>query len=537
MESRKTEIRIVAVFLAFLTLMLLCILRIYTVNDGEAVATARQKNMYKLKITDLRGTIFDRNLLSLTNNTKKTVAIVPPSVRAITAISTVLEGERLENTLKVLKSGKPVAVEVEKKVDCDEIIYIDTYVHNNSNLLCPQLIGYTNTENHGVTGIENAYDDILFTDESINAYFACDATGTMLGGVKAEITGDTSKIKNGVALTIDSSIQGVTKEAMKTVTSGAAVVMEIGTGKIRAMVSNPEFDVTNISESFKNENSPLVNKAIKAYNVGSAFKPCVAAATLEQKTYSSYCTFCKGSVTVGGHRFKCHKLSGHGDTNLLLALTFSCNSFFYEISQKVGANAIFNMASSLNFGNNIDIGRIVTDKGNLPTLSQLESSTALANLSIGQGSLLLSPVSILTLYEAIANGGVYHTPSVIEGTVKKGVLQSSKISAPTRVMSKQTADTIKEYLCNVLTEGTGSAAKTELCNSAGKTATAETGWKKNDRLVVNSWFCGFFPVENPKYVVTVLIEDMELNNTDGAPIFKKIADGITFLENQLETVK
>lgn len=537
MEKQKTEIRIVAVFLAFLLLMLLCVLRIYRINDGNAVSVARQNNMYKLEISSLRGTVFDKDLLPLTNNTKKTVALVPPSLRAITAISTVLEGEKLENTLKILKEGKPVAVEVEKQVSCDEITYIDAYVHNNSELLCPQLIGYTNTENHGVTGIEYAFDDLLFSEESLNAYFACDAVGNLLGGAKAEITGDTSVIKSGVALTIDNEIQTVTKEAMKSVISGAAVVMEVGTGKIRAMVSNPEFDVTNIADSFTSENSPLVNKALSSYNVGSVFKPCVAAAVLEQKKHCNFSVNCMGSVTIEGHTFKCHKSVGHGVVDICDALTFSCNSFFYEISQMTGREAIFNMASTLNFGNSIDIGRIRTDTGNLPTSSNLENNTTLANLSIGQGSLLLSPVSILTLYESIANGGVYHTPTIIEGTVKKGVLERNKDIVPTRAMSKETADTLKNYLCNVLTVGTGKEASTELCTSAGKTATAETGWKKGDRLVVNSWFCGFFPVENPKYVVNVLIEDEYLNGTSGAPIYKRIADGITFLESQQQKVK
>ncbi len=537
MQKRKTEIRIVAVFLAFLLLMLLCLLRIYSINDANAVSVARQKNMYKLEISSLRGTIFDKNLLPLTNNTKKTVAIVPPTVRAITAISTVLEGETLKNALENLKNGKPVVVEVEKQVSCDEITYIDTYVHNNSELLCPQLIGYTNTENHGVTGIEYAFDDLLFSEESLNAYFARDAVGNLLGGVKAEITGDTSVVKGGVALTIDKAIQTVTKEAMKTVTSGAAVVMEVGTGKIRAMVSNPEFDVTNIADSFTAENSPLVNKALASYNVGSVFKPCVAAAVLEQQRHSNFSVNCRGSVTIAGHTFKCHKAVGHGVVDICDALAFSCNSFFYEISQVIGKNTIYNMASTLNFGNSIDIGRIATDKGNLPLPDELDNNTTLANLSIGQGSLLLSPVSILTLYESIANGGVYHTPTIIEGSVKKGVLESNKAVAPTRAMSKETAETLKNYLCNVLTIGTGEEALTELCTSAGKTATAETGWRKGDRLIVNSWFCGFFPVENPKYVVVVLIEDEFLNGTSGAPIYKKIADGITFLENQLENVK
>ena len=97
-------------------------------------------------------------------------------------------------------------------------------------------------------------------------------------------------------------------------------------------------------------------------------------------------------------------------------------------------------------------------------------------------------------------------------------------------MSEQTADKLKQYLCNVLNEGTGTAAKPQYVLAAGKTATAETGWRKNGRLIQNSWFCGFFPAETPKYVVAVLIEDEALNGSSGAPYFKKIADKIALFK-------
>ena len=534
MKNANTGLRITLVYACTVILMFAGVMRIYSVANDEKIQTAAKNNNYRITLTDLRGTVFDRNLLPVTNKQQKILAVVMPTPRAITAIRQELYGERLESALSLLKSGKPAVVQVEREIDCDGITCVKVPVHLSQDTLCPQLIGYTDEENHGVCGIEYSFDDALYTDEKLQVLLADDGNGDLLYGAEAEIIGDTSVTDSGIALTLDTNIQAVTADAMKDIISGAAVVSEVGTGKIRAMVSMPQFDITRVSEYLNSENSPLVNRALCAYNVGSAFKPCVAAAVLEDGRFSSFTTDCTGSTDIDGHVFKCHKLSGHGTVDLKSALTYSCNVFFYEISCKVGGRAIYDMASKLSFGNKIDLGGIFTDSGSITSAQKLESNShATANLAIGQGELLLSPVSILTLYEAIANGGVYHMPSIIEGSVKRGLLSKNAAPVPTRAMSRETADTIKNYLCSVVESGTGAAAGPEKTTAAGKTATAETGWQKDGVLIQNSWFCGFFPVENPKYAVAVLIEDTQKNGTAGAPVFKKIADGITTLENSL----
>lgn len=531
---RKNEFfgkRIIFVYIAVVIAMFSTILRIYTICSDKRIKASATENCYRIKLADIRKTVFDCRLMPVTNKEKKILAVVSPIPRAITALSSALPQKELEEALSVLRQGKPAVVELDKKIECDGILCVEVYNHNSSDMICPQLIGYVNDENHGVMGIEKAYDDMLYSDEDISVLLASDGSGKLLYGAQAEIEGDVSAYNSGIALTIDSSIQSVVQNAVSSLKSGAAIVEEVGTGKIKAMVSVPQFDTTKIDEYLKSTDSPFINRALKAYNVGSAFKPCVAAAILEQGKYSDFSIDCTGSTTIDGHVFKCHKLSGHGTMNLRTALEQSCNVFFYNVSQKVSAQAIYNMASSFMFGSSINLGGISADAGSLTSLSKLKSSPhALANLSIGQGELLLSPVAMLTMYEAIANGGVYHMPSIIEGTVERGILKPAEKTAPTRVMSADTANTIKDYLSGVLSNGTGKAAKPELCSAAGKTATAETGWVKDGKLITNSWFCGFFPCENPKYVVIVMIDDLEKNGVAGAPVFQKIADGITLLE-------
>lgn len=523
--------RIIGVFLCFTMLASVCFWRVYLVGNSYVKAN-NTNNGYTLEVGRLRGTIFDCNMQPLTNSKTKIIAAISPTPRAVTAISAYLSGEELESVLNVLKSGKPAVAEVETEIDCEGIICLRIPEHVSSDTVCEHLIGYLNNENRGASGIEKAYDENLFSDEKIQIIYPSDANGNFLLGDQAEIVYNEYVTASGVSLTIDLEIQKITEKAMQDVASGAAVVMEVGSGKIRAMVSKPSFDLSNVGGYLADENSPLINRALTAYNVGSAFKPCVAAALLEKGENVYYTCECTGSAVVAGHTFKCHKLGGHATVNLASAISESCNVFFYKISALLGAESIYNMAKKLNFGSSIDVGRISTAKGSVDSLQNIKNSaTALANLSIGQGKLLLSPVSLLTLYDAIANGGVYSMPSVVEGVVNNGHIERIKKEAPTKAMSEKTAKELKQYLRGVLIDGTGASARPEHVSAAGKTATAETGWVKDGRLIQNSWFCGFFPFDNPKYVVVVLIEDEIKSGSSGAIYFKKIADSIALYKD------
>ncbi len=525
----KMGYRIIAVFLVFTIVALISFWRVYLTEIN--LPATRSNNGYVLNVGRVRGTVFDRNLLPLTNNKQCIIAAVLPTPRAITAISSILKGEELQGVLKRLQSGKPALVELTEEVECEGIICLNVY-KNSNDANASHLIGYTDSTGHGVAGVQKAYDDLLYSDDNISIFFPSDANERLLVGEQAEITYNDSVLNSGVALTIDRDIQTLCEKSMQVVKSGAAVIVEVGSGKIRAMVSKPNFNPNNIAQYLDGQDSPLVNKALSSYNVGSIFKPCVAAALLEQNIYKSFVCDCRGSVVIDNHTFACHDISGHGRVNLSDALRYSCNSFFYTVSQKIGADSIYNMARSLNFGSGFDLGRIYSPSGSIDSLSTLKSSkTSLANLSIGQGRLLLSPVSVISLYQAIADGGQYYAPTVVEGRVDGGVLIKNPSNKPTRVMSESTADSLKRYLIDAVNFGTGIKAKPELCTAAGKTATAQTGIKKQGKSIENSWFCGFFPAENPKYAVAILIEDEDKNGTTGAPIFKLIADCITDYEN------
>ena len=514
-------------FLVCIVLFFISILRIATIATTDFSQVSNTKNGIRLKISNSRGTIYDRNRVRLTNSDKKIVACVSPTPRAITAISKVLKGSDLQEVLDSLKSNKPVLCEVPEKINCDGIVC--TTVYTDDNTPSRHIIGYTDSDNKGVSGIEKAYDTLLFSENEISIFYNTDAKGRILEGIEPEITNDNRAATHGVVTTIDVNIQTIAEECAENLEKGAVIVADLQ-GKIRASVSRPSFDRNNVNIYLESESSPLLNRAINAYNVGSVFKPCVAVAGLESNK-GNFLYTCTGSCEIIDRFFKCHNLEGHGSLNLRGALAQSCNTFFYNFAFEVGGNEILKTAKALNFGQSLKLCEgIYTAQGNLPKKENLANIAHLANFSIGQGELLLSPISILTLYCAIASNGEYYLPSLVEGTIENGKYIEYDIGLPTKVFDENTAEILKEYLVSVLEEGTGKAAKPQTVTAAGKTATAQTGKYRNGREICEGWFCGFFPAENPEYVAVIFSEDDQKQTLSCGEIFSILADEITSLK-------
>lgn len=510
-------------------LFLSCVLRVTVISTSNYKEVQSTQNSLKLSVTKQRGTIFDCNLIPITNSNKKIIAAISPTPKAITAISNVLSGENLNNVLERLKYGKPILCELPKEIKCDGIACTTVYEHSNSKTPAIHLIGYTDADFKGITGIEKAYDDILYSDKEICFSYECDGKGDILNGISPKIINNTSVVANGVVTTIDINIQNIAESAANNLETGAIVIADAKTGKIRATVSKPYFDCKNVSSYLTKKDSPLLNRAINAYCVGSVFKPCIAIAGIENNL-QNFCYNCTGSCEIIDRFFKCHKRDGHGFFDLRSALAYSCNTYFFNFAFKIGKDEIYKTASSLRFGQALKLADgIYTSKGNIPQKDTLKNIAHLANFSIGQGDLLLSPISILTLYCAIASNGTYYIPSVTEGILLDGDLEKYNFGNPTRVMSEETARMIRKYLEAVLSEGTGDSAKPKKISAAGKTATAQTGKYKNGIEICQGWFCGFFPAENPKYVVTVFSEDINRQKLSCAKIFAQIADDISGL--------
>lgn len=523
--------RAVLSFFVVMLFLMSCILRVAVIANTDYSDVAYKQSLYRINISRIRGTIYDCNMVPLTNTSSRTVAAVSPTPRGIVAIGSCVNNDSLMTALDSLKNNKPAICEAERVIDSEGIAFAKVYEQTTGKASACHLIGYTDSSGHGVSGLQLAYDDFLYSEKFLSAVFTVGGNGDILSGVEPYFESDMSIINSGVVTTLDINIQNIVEAAAAKMNSGCVVVAEADSGKVRAMASVPTYELKTITESLQNSTSPMINRALSAYSVGSIFKPCVAAAALEMGKGGHYFD-CNGSLEIVDRVFRCHDLLGHGIVNLQSALAQSCNCFFYDFALQLGYQPIYKMMSSLNFGAKIKIcDNMYTPSGVSPTSNTLNNQGALANLSIGQGNLLLSPVSMLTLYLSIAGNGSYYLPSVVEKTIKDGVENSYDIGRPTRVMSADTAMILREHLKAVITNGTGADAAPTLTTAAGKTATAQTGRFYDDGTeITNSWFCGFFPADEPKYVVVVM-SDSKLN-VSTASVFAEIADGIMELKGE-----
>lgn len=528
--TRKNRKRIISSFIILLTLLFVSAVRTALISSSPALSSEVKENSYLLSIAKVRKNIFDCNGEKLTGETEVTYACMSPTSAAYLFAENNFSGEEKKRILDTLNSGKPAYGITEAETETDGVVFVKVPVRLTESTLAKHLIGYTDMSG-GVSGLEKAYEEELKTDAYVSVRYASYPDGKILVGISGETADLSSFYNSGVVTTVDKKIQSALEKAASGIKKGAAVISEIGSGKIRGIVSKPEFSVENMEESLSSSDSPFTFRALCGYNVGSAFKLCVAASAIENGK-GKFTFQCTGSTVIDGHRFYCHNKAGHGTVNLGSAVSHSCNTYFYNLGVALSGRTVRSKATVFGFGTPIKLCKnISTCSENLPAEEDMDTLGETANLSIGQGKLLASPVKMLNLYSAIASGGVYVTPTLTEGITENGVMtEFSESGKRVKAMDEKTAATLRKYLETAIKDGTGTAAKPFRTTAAGKTATAQTGIKNENGDIENSWFCGYFPADRPKYCVAVLIEDSENSEIHGAEVFSKIADEVTLFE-------
>ena len=510
-------------------LMFICGARLVAVNLKGYGYTAAQQGRFSQTIYTHRGTIFDRSLKPLTNIEGNITASVAATPQSIIALRDLLPESKYLSALERLESGKPILLELQSRISAAGITYFDTYKRYSG--LAPHIIGYLNGSGNGETGIEADWESLLASDEKTTISYSCDAYGRALGGITPTIDGAENKAAgSGIALTIDYDVQQIIEEETADLGCGAAVVLSPKGGEILAIHSFPAFNQNDPSASLSASDSPFLNRALQGYNAGSVFKTCIAAAALKMGLENSEYV-CEGKMEVDGKEFVCNKASGHGAMSLSTALAHSCNVYFYSLALSIPADKLYETAEKMGISREIKLSESIKTSGNnLPSAKELNyAKAAIANFAIGQGDIMVSPLNLAAAYSAIANGGTYYPPKLIAGIVEQGKLSPTLPQQGEQILSPEACEAIKAALALTIREGTGQGAQPEYSTAAGKTATAQTGWKKGGQSVLISWFAGFFPADNPEYVIVVMKEGGTSGSRDCAPIFKKIADRIDLL--------
>lgn len=516
-----------AITVLLIMLFCFCFLGYRTADIGSGIQTAGSLTQgIRLDIAELRGTVYDCNMKPLTNAQTVYCAVAKPTLRAMSALETELDAVVFSSVREKLSSGNPVAVAVKDETCDGEDVTVVPYPERYDGLAC-HVIGYLGYDGRGVSGIEKSFDDLLFKNGfDLYARVGANADGRVLFGEEPEICNNVFP-SAGVVLTLDRDIQKIVEEALDSsgAQCAAAVVIEVGTGAVRACASRPSFNPENISDVLNDEKSPLLNRAFQAFSVGSVFKPIVAACALEKGVGTDFSYECKGSIALNGVTFNCHKKDGHGVLDMEEALAQSCNTYFISLALEVGGDGIIGTAKDFGFGEQTAFAEsLKTRSGNLP--EKVDSKAATANLSFGQGELTATPVQICSMMATIANGGRYVKPYLVEGeTDENGRLtRISGYSERIQVISAETARILRQFLVAVVERGSGSRAKSDFVACAGKTATAQTGKTENEGEIYNAWFAGYFPADEPQYAVVVLKENGGEGAVSCAPVFKEIAE-------------
>lgn len=526
--------RILILFSFLMMTICAMIVRIYTLSEGKWLSqAATNQSTYKLEISKTRGNIYDCNMQSLVGKESTNIAAVFPSIDSSNKLCNVLNKKEREQMLTSSSYGKPFIVNLkDRTVISDDIDVFRVPIRYSDYQLAPHIIGYLDDKQNGVFGIEKSYNDYLFqAGGEIDVKYKVDAVNNILEGDKKKIDDTSYMSSKGVVLTIDSQIQEIAQRAArKNIKKGAVIVTEVPTCKLRAVVSMPDYSQNHLSDAIESSDSPLINRAFVPYNVGSIFKLVTASVALERGLNSEKVFDCEGHIDIEGKSFSCYNGCKHGKINLNDAIAYSCNSFFIEISKPLLPKDMIDFSREFGFGKSIELApNLISDAGNLPEISSLYDRMAMANFSFGQGELLGTPLQISGLINAIASGGEYRKPQLVEGLVDENLefVQKEEVSKPERVISNNTANILINAMKSSVEYGTSARGKPNNVNAAAKTATAETGILKPDgSSVIQAWYAGFYPADKPKYSIVVLVEDGIGGGESCGPAFKQIADDI-----------
>lgn len=462
------------------------------INGDAYTQSAISQRKGSISIKRNRGKIYDRNSIPLVDATASVIYLDEYG-----KIST--------------KEGRPIS---------------PVQMRYGENSLAKHLVGYVDGDGNGVCGLEKEFDCLLKTNEYKKISVSKTADGRVMPNSIFE-TESGSASSGSVTLTIDSHIQHIAENALKKRNvSGAVVVLDTQNFDVLAMASAPDYNQNNVQNYLQSDGGELVNRCLLPYNAGSIFK-CVtlAAGASAAKLRSQY--VCTGALTVEGHTFSCNAATGHGFTGARDSFAKSCNCAFYTMGQDVGGEHLVATARAFGLGERVisDISCVKDSCGNIPDSS---GTLDCINLSIGQGGILVTPLQAAKMVCIIANNGIAKEVNTIVKTTDKDGAQTifSEKTAPRQVISPVSAAYVRDCMKEAVQNGTGKVLSQNPALIAGKTGTAETGWERDGRTLVHGWFCGYFPHDNPRYAMAVLIEDGGSGSQSAAPVFGEIAEEI-----------
>ncbi|MCA0753822.1 PASTA domain-containing protein [Paenibacillus sp. N4] len=551
-------------------LFLILVSRIYyvqVVQGAEWYERAKERWSANEELVAKRGTITDRNGNMLAMDTYAyNVAVDPKLIHELDIADEVIEGlsdilgmseeamrthvtAKKENgeyvSQREVRNGgwqidKQVADQIEEFRNGlekeNKVSNVGIYMYDQLKRFYPryetasQLVGYIDKDGNAMTGVEAFFNEQL---SGKNGHITYEKDGKRVQLAEGEVDYQPAEDGQDVKLTIDGDIQNYVEEALKEIVkeyapkSATAIAADPNTMEILAMANMPEYD-PNV---YWKNNAGSYNHAVKSlYEPGSTFKIVTLAAAVQEGLFNPNEMYKSGSISIPGvpRAIRDIKREGWGTISFLEGLKYSSNVAFVKLGyERLGEEKFKEYISQFGFGQKtgIQLG------GELSGRINLRYPLEVANATFGQG-VSVTPIQQVAAVAAVANGGKLLQPQIVKEFIDPVTKTTTKVEPKVirQVISEETSRKVGEYLEQVVSDqeiGTGKNAYIEGYRVAGKTGTAQkvvgTGYA-TDKFVVS--FIGYAPVENPKIVVYIVVDEPNDPLVGGgkvaAPAFKQI---------------
>lgn len=537
------------VFFFIFVIILYKLINVQIINSAKYKIAARKQYEEKIKISPSRGLIYDRNMNVLVSNSLQYSFAVDPNMVAkpdsiANLFAKIFKKDKSEYLSKITNKSTSF-IYLERKVDVANIQGLDSADFDgliilkepkrvyNYGRLASQVLGYTNIEGVGLSGIEQSMENELAGKDGF-VIMQRDGKGQYKPNMdipkKEPVNG------NNIVLTLDVNIQKFAEEELErgvketNSISGKVIVTNVKTGEVLGMASYPSFDPNSITIA---DTAGFMNRTISdVYEPGSTFKVVAASAALEEKLMDKLSLI----NTENGHYTLASNVTME-DEHKSASMTFqqaleqSSNIGFMKISQKIGSERFYKYARDFGFGISTGIELPGENRGILKRPIDF-SPISLPYMAIGY-EVLINAMQLTEAYSAVANNGTLLKPYIIKKeTALDGqtIFENSPIEIR-QVISQNTAKLLSTLMVGVVETGTATDAKIDGMKIAGKTGTAQRviDGKHSSGSHTGS-FVGFFPADNPQFLITVILDDPKNGQFYGgkiaAPVFKRIAEKI-----------
>ena len=552
MFFKKINSRMKVLLLIFVSLLLLIIIKVFYVQVFEYKKLySLSKDLWSrdLPVEANRGLILDRNGVVLADNlTTTSLVLVPNQIKdkkdtttKLAQILNVSYDEMYKHVNKktsierVHPEGRRLSYEIADKISNLKLpgVYLvkeSKRYYPYGNLLSHTL-GYVGIDNQGLSGLELQYDKYLTGESGAIKYFS-DAKGNKLN--LSDVYLEPQDGMN-LQLTIDINIQKSIERELNNIVDmfepdmALAIVMNPNTGEIYGMGSRPDYDPNN----YQNYNQQVLSRNLPiwaTYEPGSTQKIITTSAAVEEKVVDldNDLFYDSGSVKVDTAKIKCWKAGGHGQQTIMEVLQNSCNPGFVKMGQLLGKDRLFSYLDKFGFGAKTGVDLSGEGKGIIFPLSKV-GNVELATTAFGQG-ISVTPIQQVTAVSAVVNGGKLYQPYILKSISEKetgNIIKKNSKKFIRQTISKETSNTMRRALENVVAKGGGKAAYIDGYRIGGKTGTAQK--VENGVYLVNNYIMSFMavvPSNNPEAVLYLAIDNPKhtamLSSYTTTPIARRI---------------